>query len=150
MVKRLRHRPFTAVTRVRFSYGSPNKTAPDISFFANCPELFFVFYGDGVLFKTPMNLHSSQTLRPKHHVHELFETPMNLHSSQTYYRLGNEIGSFETPMNLHSSQTASEPAKIASKLIRRVSSYRFLYLSLFSISVWARVPTIFPKSDRIH
>ena len=53
-------------------------------------------------------------------------------------------------MNLHSSQTASEPAKIASKLIRRVSSYRFLYLSLFSISVWARVPTIFPKSDRIH
>ena len=25
VVKRLRHRPFTAVTRVRFSYGSPNK-----------------------------------------------------------------------------------------------------------------------------
>ena len=26
LVKRLRHRPFTAVTRVRFSYASPYKT----------------------------------------------------------------------------------------------------------------------------
>ena len=26
VVKRLRHRPFTAVTRVRFSYGSPEKS----------------------------------------------------------------------------------------------------------------------------
>ena len=32
MVKRLRHRPFTAVTRVRFPVGSPNRTEPSISY----------------------------------------------------------------------------------------------------------------------
>ena len=30
VVKRLRHRPFTAVTRVRFSSGSPKKTDPQM------------------------------------------------------------------------------------------------------------------------
>ena len=37
LVKRLRHRPFTAVTRVRFSYGSPHKKGVHMdSFFVSC------------------------------------------------------------------------------------------------------------------
>ena len=40
VVKRLRHRPFTAVTRVRFSSGSPQRRL------ANAGLFFFVFYFD--------------------------------------------------------------------------------------------------------
>ena len=42
LVKRLRHRPFTAVTGVRFSHGSPNVTNPN--YFVNRNWFGFVFY----------------------------------------------------------------------------------------------------------
>ena len=44
LVKRLRHRPFTAVTWVRFPYGSPNVTNPN--YFVNRNWFGFVFYFD--------------------------------------------------------------------------------------------------------
>ena len=36
LVKRLRHCPFTAVTRVRFSYGSPKSYNPNTLFIGKC------------------------------------------------------------------------------------------------------------------
>ena len=42
LVKRLRHGPFTAVTWVRFPYGSPNVTNPN--YFVNRNWFGFVFY----------------------------------------------------------------------------------------------------------
>ena len=42
LVKRLRHRPFTAVTWVRFPYGSPKQTYPN--YFVTNKVFGFVFY----------------------------------------------------------------------------------------------------------
>ena len=42
VVKRLRHRPFTAVTRVRFPSGSPIKTNPN--YFVTNDVFGFLFY----------------------------------------------------------------------------------------------------------
>ena len=44
LVKRLRHGPFTAVTWVRFPYGSPNRTYPN--YFVTDKWFGFVFYFD--------------------------------------------------------------------------------------------------------
>ena len=43
MVKRLRHRPFTAVTRVRVPVGSPNENVPDRERGASRPSGTFLF-----------------------------------------------------------------------------------------------------------
>ena len=42
LVKRLRHRPFTAVTWVRFPYGSPKQMYPN--YFVTSKVFGFVFY----------------------------------------------------------------------------------------------------------
>ncbi len=42
VVKRLRHRPFTAVSRVRFPSGSPNKTLILIPYVSRLVSCFFV------------------------------------------------------------------------------------------------------------